>query len=190
MGRMRAWQNILWAPLAMLTACSSPEGAERVVEARSFQGTAPRGPALLRQGMQQGHDAARAEVGLPPLTWSEDLAAGARTYAQTLARTGRFEHSLESQTVDRVGENLWTGTRGAYSYDEMIGHWRAEKRDYVHQPVPDFSRTGRWEDVAHYGQLVSRRTLRYGCAMASSRRDDYLVCRYDPPGNLVGARVY
>jgi hypothetical protein len=190
MVRMRARQNILWAVLALLAACSSPEGAERVVEPRAFKEPAPRGAALLRQAMQQGHDAARAEVGLPPLTWSDELAAGARTYAQTLARTGRFEHSPGSQAVNRIGENLWTGTRRAYRYHEMIGAWRAEKRDYLHQPVPNFSRTGRWQDVAHYGQLVSRRTLRYGCALASGRRDDYLVCRYDPPGNLVGATVY
>lgn len=190
MVRMRARQNILWAMLAMLAACSSPEGADRVVEARTFKGTAPRGATLLRQAMQQGHDAARAEVGLPPLVWSDQLAEGARTYAQTLARTERFEHSPESQAANRIGENLWTGTRGAYRYEEMIGHWRGEKRDYLHQPVPNFSRTGRWQDVAHYGQLVSRRTLRYGCALASSKRDDYLVCRYDPPGNLVGVRVY
>lgn len=190
MVRMRVRQNILWVLVAALAACSSPEGAERVVEPRAFQGTAPRGPALLRQAMQRGHDAVRAEVGLPPLVWSDELAAGARRYAQTLARTGRFEHSPESLAANRIGENLWTGTRSAYRYDEMIGHWRSEKRDYVHQPVPNFSRTGRWQDVAHYGQLVSRRTLRYGCALASNRRDDYLVCRYDPPGNLMGTRVY
>lgn len=178
------------AAIAMLAACSSPERADRVVEPRAFDSPAPRGPALLRKAMQQGHDAARAAVGLPPLVWSDDLAAGARSYAQTLARTGRFEHSAESQAVHRVGENLWTGTRLAYRYDEMIGHWVAEKRDYLHQPVPAFSRTGRWQDVAHYGQIVSRRTQRYGCAIASNRRDDYLVCRYDPPGNLLGERVY
>jgi CubicO group peptidase (beta-lactamase class C family) len=190
MVRMRTRQNILLAALMALAACSSPETAERVVEPRGFKGTAPRGTALMRQAMQQGHDAARAEVGLPPLVWSDALADGARTYAQTLARTGRFEHSPESLVANRVGENLWTGTRGAYRFDEMIGHWRGEKRDYLHLPVPNFSRTGKWQDVAHYGQLVSRRTLRYGCAFASNKRDDYLVCRYDPPGNLVGATVY
>ncbi len=72
----------------------------------------------------------------------------------------------------------------------MIGHWVAERRDFVDRPTPAFSRTGRWEDVAHYTQIVWRNTQRIGCAMASTATDDYLVCRYSPAGNVVGQRAF
>ena len=183
------WKRHRWlAPLLLLAACA--QGPERVVEARPDPGPAPRGSVLLREAMLAGHNRARGDVGLAPLAWSDTLAASARAYAETMARTGRFEHAAQSMGMDRQGENLWTGTRNAYRYDEMIGHWVAERRDFVNLPVPQFSRTGRWQDVGHYGQIVSRRTTEVGCALASSATDDYLVCRYAPPGNVFGERVY
>ena len=65
----------------------------------------------------------------------------------------------------------------------------AEGRDFVNGVTPAFSRTGKWQDVSHYTQMIWRNTTRVGCAIASNRRDDYLVCRYSPPGNVVGQRT-
>lgn len=146
----------------------------------------PRGAALLREQVLAGHARARGEVGLPPLVWDEGLAQAARGYAQELARTDRFRHADQHAQ----GENLFTGTRGAYSYAEMVDAWVAEKRDFVNAPTPNFSRTGRWGDVAHYTQIVWRGTTRVGCALEASRSADYLVCRYTPAGNVVGQRAY
>ncbi|MEH3157995.1 MAG: CAP domain-containing protein [Sphingomonas taxi] len=171
-----------------LTHCAQEPA--RVVEPRQGSAPAERGEAVLRAAMLAGHNRARAAVGLPPLVWNEALASSARIYAETMARTGRFEHARQSMGMDREGENLWTGTRNAYRYDEMAAHWVAEKRDFVNLPVPQFSRTGRWQDVAHYGQIVSRNTTDVGCALASDAQDDFLVCRYSPPGNVYGRPVY
>ncbi len=180
------------APLLLLGACSSgaDPAPERVVEPRAFEGPAPRGPALLRQAMEAGHHAARAEAGLPPLAWDPALARDAKTYADTLATTRRFEHSPQPRAVPEQGENLWTGTRGAYRYPEMVGHWVAEKRDYLPGVLPAVSRTGRFGDVAHYTQILWRTTQRYGCAEASNAKDDYVVCRYVPAGNVAGQRAF
>ena len=193
MAAMRTIRHLVLAAwgAAVLVSCAPAGGPERVVEARPSTAAAPRGEALLRRAMLDGHAAARAAVGVAPLTWDEGLVASARAYAEELARTRRFEHA--DQPIGgpaRQGENLWTGTRGAYGYAEMIGHWVAERRDFVNGVTPNFSRTGKWEDVAHYGQIVWRGTTRVGCAMASNARDDYLVCRYSPAGNVVGERAY
>ncbi|WP_085809239.1 CAP domain-containing protein [Sphingomonas sp. TZW2008] len=180
-------------PLALiLTGCAqSPDpGPERIVEQRATDASAPRGTALLRDTMIGAHNRARAAVNVPPLVWDDRLAGSARAYAEEMARTGRFAHADQPHGPLREGENLWTGTRGAYRYDEMIGHWVAERRDFVDRPTPAFSRTGRWEDVAHYTQIVWRNTQRIGCAMASTATDDYLVCRYSPAGNVVGQRAF
>ena len=176
------------AALLLLSACAN--GPDRVVERRVDPAPAPRGEALLRATMLRGHADARRAVGLPPLAWSDALAASARAYAEEMARTGRFAHAKQPMDRTRQGENLWTGTRGAYAYDEMIGHWVAERRDFVNQPTPGFSRTGRWQDVGHYAQIVWRNTTAVGCAVAAGARDEYLVCRYAPPGNVVGQRAF
>ncbi|WBH16240.1 CAP domain-containing protein [Sphingomonas radiodurans] len=146
---------------------------DRVVEQRVNELPARRSEALLRRTMLTAHDRARADVGLPPLVWDEALVTTALGYAREMARTGRFEHAAQPHGPTREGENLWTGTRNAYAYDEMIGYWVAEKRDFVNGATPMFSRTGRWQDVAHYTQIVWRRTTRVGCAFASNARDDF-----------------
>ena len=46
----------------------------------------------------------------------------AAAYAQVLARTNRFEHDPQRGRNPKQGENLWMGTRTAYSYADMIGH--------------------------------------------------------------------
>ncbi|WP_333781833.1 MULTISPECIES: CAP domain-containing protein [Sphingomonas] len=181
-----------WLAAAMLLlGCSQvPERPERVVEPRAAEGPAPRGSLLLRQAMLAGQNAARADVGVPPLTWSEPLAAAALSYAQEMARTGRFAHADQPQGMTRQGENLWMGSRGAYRFDEMVGHWVAEKKDFLNLPVPQSSRTGRWQDIGHYSQIVWRGTTQVGCAIASNAKDDYVVCRYSPPGNVWGSIAY
>jgi hypothetical protein len=81
------------------------------------------------------------------------------------------------------------GTRGAYSLEEMAGSWSEEKRLFRAGTFPDVSRSGKWSDVAHYTQMIWRGTARVGCAVHRSRDWDFLICRYAPPGNVVGQRV-
>jgi uncharacterized protein YkwD len=182
------------AVLLLLAACSAAPEAdaapERVVEPRTSDAPARRGESLLRRTMLAGHNAARRELGLPPLRWSDALAADARAYAEALARSGRFEHSPQPRGSPTQGENLWTGTRGAYAYREMVGHWVAERRFYQPRPVPDSSNSGRFGDVGHYTQIVWRATEEMGCAEASSPTEDYVVCRYLPAGNIAGEIAY
>ena len=189
MGRTMGKRHFLGLLGALaLAGCSS--GPARVVEQRPSQEPAPRGAALLRDAMLDGHNRARGMVGVAPLVWDEKLAGDAAAYATELARTGRFEHAEQPQGPGRQGENLFTGTRDAYSYAEMVQLWVDERKSFVNEATPNFSRTGNWRDVAHYTQIVWRDTRSVGCALASGARDDYLVCRYAPPGNVVGQRAF
>ncbi len=177
---------------ALLVGCSasSSEKPARVIDRRTSTAPMPRGADLLRSAMLAGHDDARSAAGVPPLVWDDALAADAAAYAQVLVRSGRFEHARQPNGPGREGENLFTGTRDAYSYAEMVGLWVAEKKDFVNLPAPAFSRTGDGEAVAHYTKIVWRATRAVGCAVASNRTDDYLVCRYSPPGNVYGQKTY
>lgn len=190
--RTPAFAGVVLMMVCLASCAPSPSQQgqpARVVEPRAFAGAAPRDAALLRQAMLDRQNAARRAVGVAPLTWNDALAADARAYAEQMARTGRFAHADQPQGPGREGENLWTGTRDAYRYREMVDSWIAEKRWFTNGVTPDFSTTGHYEDVAHYTQIIWRDSKTVGCALASNRTDDYLVCRYSPPGNVVGQKA-
>jgi hypothetical protein len=136
------------------------------------------------------HNAERARVGAAPLLWDPTLAAHAAAYGPTLAATRALVHSPRaSRSGER--ENLARAWHGSMSPEQLVGMWSAERR--LLQPgslvFPGASRTGRWEDVAHYTQMVWPTTTRVGCAIYSADWD-YLICRYSPPGNIDGKPIF
>ena len=131
------------------------------------------------------HNAERARMHMPPLVWDTELGNGAAAYAQQMAFTGMLQHS-NRQARRGVGENLWMGSHGDFSPEAMVGGWSSEKRYYMPGVFPNNSRTGNWEDVGHYTQMIWPTTTRVGCALAATPRVDYLVCRYASAGNIDG----
>jgi hypothetical protein len=134
------------------------------------------------------HNAERARAGVPQLVWDNALGTAAAGYAAQMAMSGRFAHSDRSGRPG-TGENLWMGTHGAFSVEAMVGAWASEKRFFRAGTFPNVSRTGDWEDVGHYTQMIWPTTQRVGCALASTPRVDYLVCRYAGKGNIDGRAV-
>ena len=134
----------------------------------------------LETSMLEGHNTARNLVGQGPLVWSNALAIGAASCAAQLAQTEVFEHCEGSNGWSGNGENLWMGTRTAYSYAQMVGAWvnertlrrKSDRRDVFH------------EATGHYDQVVWPDTRQVGCAIRSSRSWTYLVCEYFPAGNV------
>ena len=131
------------------------------------------------------HNAERVAVGVAPLVWDSALGTQAAKYAVRLALSRRFAHS-EPSARGGTGENLWMGTRKAFSLEAMVGSWASEKRMFKPGVFPAVSRTGNWHQVGHYTQLVWPKTQRVGCALATNSGEDYLVCHYWPAGNVHG----
>jgi hypothetical protein len=135
------------------------------------------------------HNRERAAVGAPALAWDRGLAEGAAAYARELGGRGKLAHASR-EARGGAGENLWMGTRGGYSVEDMAGSWAAEKAWFRAGLFPDVTtKSRRWDEVAHYTQMIWRATQRVGCAVHRAREWDYLVCRYAPAGNVVGQRV-
>ena len=132
------------------------------------------------------HNMVREAAGVEPIRWDSTLAADARNYAEEMAKTGRWAHSAMAERPGE-GENLWMGTRGAFSLSEMVGAWAHEGRMFRAGAFPEVSKTGNWDDVGHYTQMIWPGSIRVGCAVRSSARFDYLVCRYSPAGNVMGS---
>ena len=146
-------------------------------------------PASFDQRILAAHNWERMRLGLEPLSWNDALAGSAKAWADHLAATGRFEHAPEDGQAPE-GENLWAGTRGYYSPEEMVEAWTREKRFFRPGLFPDNSTTGEVEDVGHYTQMVWRATTQIGCAKATGTREDILVCRYSEAGNYIGERPF
>ncbi len=174
--------------LILVLTCASAAAAGG--EWRIRQPTPPRDVRVLQRAMLDVHNRARGELGLAPLAWSRTLASAAAVHAQELARSGRLFHAQQPAGSGWQGENLFAGTRGGYDYGEMARYWLAERRNFRNGPSPRFSRTGRWQDAAHYAQIVWRDTSEVGCAMEQGQAQDFLVCRYFPGGEVAGRRAY
>ena len=183
-------RHVLFMALLLLSACGSrPEWADgRMVTEERPADSAPQDLSRLEARLLALHNRERSATGAAPLAWDPALAAAARAYGPSLARLGKLAHS-DSASRPGQGENLWMGTRGAYSLEEMAGGWAAEKRLFRPGAFPEVSRSGKWRDVGHYTQMIWKRTSRLGCAVHTGRDRDFLICRYSPPGNVVGQRV-
>jgi pathogenesis-related protein 1 len=129
------------------------------------------------------HNRERAAVGVPALVWSDELAAGAQTWADHVAALGTSVHS----TTQGYGENIaWQGPPGPGTLAPMVESWVNEKNGYNVAPF-------QWDrDVAHahYTAMVWGTTTEVGCGMASGSENDFLVCRYRPGGNINGQLPY
>lgn len=135
------------------------------------------------------HNRERDRAGVPRLAWNDGLARDAQAWAQRLADEGWLRHASQAEQGG-AGENLWMGSAGRYEPESMIGAFVEERRHYRHGVFPDVSRTGNWQDVGHYTQVVWRGTREVGCAVARGADYDFLVCRYWPSGNWMGQRPF
>ena len=130
--------------------------------------------------MFQAHNSIRRNLGLPPLAWSDRLAARAQEWAQNLLATGKFMHNPKTPH----GENLYEITGAQALPDEVVRAWASEARDYDY-------RSNRCKGTCgHYTQIVWRDTKEVGCGAAGGIKRQIWVCEYDPPGNVIGQRPY
>ncbi|GLT98022.1 hypothetical protein SLE2022_155550 [Rubroshorea leprosula] len=121
------------------------------------------------------HNTYRAAVGVPPIIWDKKVAAYAQNYANQRIRDCQNVHS-----GGPYGENIAT-SNGERSGTDAVMMWIKEKDDY------DFeSHTcAEGKVCSHFTQVLC--SILLGCAKARCNSGGtFIVCNYDPPGNLVG----
>jgi pathogenesis-related protein 1 len=130
--------------------------------------------------MLQSHNSIRHSVGVSPLTWSEELAARAQEWAQTLLESGQLSHHPNSA----YGENLFDITGAHAPAAQVVDQWASESKNY------DYNSNRCNGTCGHYTQIVWRDTKEVGCGVARGSQREVWVCEYNPPGNQNGKRPY
>jgi pathogenesis-related protein 1 len=87
------------------------------------------------------------------------------------------------------GENIFWGSAGGdWSAADAVGSWLGEKQYYDH----DTNSCAEGQMCGHYTQVVWRATTAVGCArvVCDNSAGVFIVCSYNPPGNVVGQSPY
>ena len=135
------------------------------------------------------HNKVRKALGVPALSWSDELSAFAQAWAEHLASEGCWlEHRPRSGPwAQRHGENLFYGRGGRYTALTASQSWQSEAAEYRYRALraSNSARTG------HYTQMVWRETERMGMGQATCPDGAVIiVANYDPPGNVIGRYPY
>ncbi|KAI3849325.1 hypothetical protein MKX03_004951 [Papaver bracteatum] len=130
---------------------------------------------LFMEQIMDGHNAARAEVGVPPLTWDRNLAVFARGY---IDEDRRGDCKLLYSERSSFGETIYT---------DAVAYWVSGKQWYTYSN----NSCALGKDCSDYTQIVWRTTIHVGCAQIKCDTGDlFIACEYYPHGNYAGAYPY
>lgn len=118
------------------------------------------------------HNNYRADHGVGPLSWDQSAYDYAQNNADNYDCSGVLTH-----THGPFGENLAAGFKDGPA---------AVKAWYVEGETYDYSYANTYD---HFTQVVWKDSTKVGCAYKDCRHTNwglYIVCEYDPPGNVVG----
>ncbi|KAK4424275.1 Pathogenesis-related leaf protein 4 [Sesamum alatum] len=133
------------------------------------------------QDYVDAHNVARAEMGVGPIVWDENVTAFAQNYVSQRIGDCNLVHSTDRP----YGENLAKGS-GDFTGRAAVDLWVGEK------PFYDYSSNSCvGGECGHYTQVVWRNSVRLGCARAQCNDGWWFIsCNYDPPGNYIDQRPY
>jgi len=146
------------------------------------------------------HNRWRAQVNVPPLSWSNTLQQQAQGWANQL-KTNNQCNMRHSAANGKTGENIfWASpltqtsrnrppqlSLQKVSAERVVNAWGSEVTDYDYQN----NRCASGKICGHYTQMVWRSSREVGCAKAiCADLSQVWVCNYAPAGNWRGERPY
>ncbi|EJP61540.1 CAP domain-containing protein [Beauveria bassiana ARSEF 2860] len=131
------------------------------------------GSSDFKSQMLAAHNWYRGQHSAAALKWDDNLASKSLAWASKCSENPRHD------TDRKYGENIAWGTSVSASY-EWVNLWGKERTQYK------FDQPGFGGKTGHFTQLVWKGTTSVGCAEAKCSYGTNVVCKYDPPGNMMG----
>lgn len=122
------------------------------------------------------HNDERLESGLRELVWDCKLAV----LAQAWVILGVVEHQNMY-----FGENIFVASNTKTNISEVFARWNLEKANWSNTSGTCL----RGKTCSHYTQIMAKESERVGCGINRANMGKwplFLVCNYDPPGNMNG----
>ncbi|KAG8052219.1 hypothetical protein GUJ93_ZPchr0001g31569 [Zizania palustris] len=130
------------------------------------------------------HNAARAAVGVGPVTWDASVQAFAENYAKQRMGDCSLIHSTNR---NNLGENIFGGSGSSWTAADAVRLWVGEKSYYNYAT----NSCSQGKVCGHYTQVVWRASTRIGCArVVCNNNRVFITCNYKPAGNIIGQKPY
>ncbi|MGJ8664783.1 MAG: CAP domain-containing protein [Patiriisocius sp.] len=185
------WLSAKWALEKVNIIATAPPVATNTNNTESTnQNTSPSNDFFNPEKLLEAHNVLRREVGVPPLTWSNELAAHAKQWAEEKAQNipGINAQNAHSRTPG-MGENYSGGYVDFHPLELAIldGWGKNEKVNFDTTTGKCFPN----KVCGHYTQIVWRNTTQVGCGVGTDANGQYVfICNYSPPGNFSGQRAF
>lgn len=154
------------------TTSTSSTAAAPTSSSSSGNGAVSGSDTAFASAILKAHNTYRAQHDTPALSWNQ----GAYEYAQNNADNYDCSGIL-THTHGQYGENLAAGFKDGPS---AVKAWYDEGETYNYQSANTYD---------HFTQVVWKGSTGVGCAYKDCRAENwglYIVCEYDPPGNVIG----
>jgi uncharacterized protein (TIGR02145 family) len=131
-----------------------------------------------QSGMLDRNNYYRAEVGERPVSWSNQLAEQAQTWADHLASTDQLEHSTIGGYMENIAYTIGTSELNPAA---VVDLWASEKANFNLSNCSCPSGL-----CGHYWIIINYHVSNVGCGKSiSSSNRWYYVCQYTPPSSFV-----
>jgi uncharacterized protein YkwD len=130
------------------------------------------------RGMLDVHNRERAAVGVPPLVWSDTLAAGSKAWAEHVSQTNVLVHDYGNVEGENIAQGISNGpTLWVNEKNEIPQNYRGLPADQIYQSLSpnDQAATG------HYLNMVWPTWKAVGCGTAANPYP-IVVCRFSAEG--------
>lgn len=105
--------------------------------------------------------------------------------ADTISSTNIFAHEVNLP----YGENLWATTNPDAEISSCVDSWMSESYSWIE------NENNWYPALGHFSQCLWKDSSQIGCAKGTFTNKDnvtfyFVVCNYNPPGNIIGERPY
>ncbi|KAI8042994.1 Golgi-associated plant pathogenesis-related protein 1 [Drosophila gunungcola] len=133
-------------------------------------------PKAIKHSVLKETNKYRKLHGANPLKMDKELSFYAQEWANHLA----CKNLLETRPLPLYGENIMSVRRSLFNVDRIIKLWYQEKYNY------DYLKPGFNLYTGHFTQMVWCDTEYLGVGVATNIFRIWIVCNYNPPGNISG----